>query len=62
MGQVVSEIGDYFNAVAVLALIMEQTGSGMVVSLRLSLARHPVRARRARSPASCSTASAASTS
>jgi MFS family permease len=33
IGQVVSEIGDYFNAVAVLALIMEQTGSGMVVSL-----------------------------
>src|SRR3954467_3458446 len=32
-GQVVSEIGDYFNAVAVLALIMEQTGSGLVVSL-----------------------------
>src|SRR3954447_13447655 len=32
-GQIVSEIGDYFNAVAVLALIMEQTGSGMVVSL-----------------------------
>jgi MFS family permease len=33
IGQVVSEIGDYFNAVAVLALIMEQTGSGVVVSL-----------------------------
>jgi MFS family permease len=33
MGQVVSEIGDYFNAVAVLALILEQTGSGMLVSL-----------------------------
>jgi len=33
MGQVVSEIGDYFNAVAVLALILEQTGSGMAVSL-----------------------------
>src|ERR1051325_1663894 len=32
-GQVVSEIGDYFNAVAVLALIMQQTGSGLVVSL-----------------------------
>src|SRR3954471_11831995 len=33
IGQVVSEIGDYFNAVAVLALIMQQTGSGLIVSL-----------------------------
>ena len=33
MGQVVSEVGDYFNAVAVLALIMEKSGSGLVVSL-----------------------------
>jgi MFS family permease len=33
MGQVVSEIGDYFNAVAVLALIMGKSGSGLVVSL-----------------------------
>ena len=33
MGQVVSEIGDYFNAVAVLALVMQQSGSGLVVSL-----------------------------
>jgi MFS family permease len=32
MGQVVSEIGDYFNNVAVLALIMHQSGSGLVVS------------------------------
>ena len=32
MGQVVSEIGDYFNNVAVLALVMEKSGSGMVVS------------------------------
>ena len=32
MGQVVSEIGDYFNNVAVLALIMQTSGSGMVVS------------------------------
>ena len=31
-GQVVSEIGDYFNNVAVLALIMQQSGSGLVVS------------------------------
>jgi MFS family permease len=30
--QVVSEIGDYFNNVAVLALIMQQSGSGLVVS------------------------------
>jgi MFS family permease len=33
IGQVVSEIGDYFNAVAVLALVMQQSGSGLVVSL-----------------------------
>ncbi|HWC96402.1 MAG TPA: MFS transporter [Candidatus Sulfopaludibacter sp.] len=32
MGQVVSEVGDYFNNVAVLALVMEKGGSGMVVS------------------------------
>jgi MFS family permease len=32
MGQVVSEIGDYFNNVAVLALVMQTSGSGMVVS------------------------------
>jgi hypothetical protein len=32
MGQVVSEVGDYFNNVAVLALVMEKSGSGMVVS------------------------------
>jgi MFS family permease len=32
LGQVVSEAGDYFNNVAVLALVMEKSGSGMVVS------------------------------
>jgi MFS family permease len=32
LGQVVSEIGDYFNNVAVYALVMEKTGSGMVIS------------------------------
>jgi MFS family permease len=32
-GQVVSDIGGYFNTVAVLALIMEKSGSGLVVSL-----------------------------
>jgi MFS family permease len=32
MGQVVSEIGDYFNNIAVFALVMEKSGSGMVVS------------------------------
>src|SRR5436305_13818182 len=32
MGQVVSEAGDYFNNVAVLALVMEKSGSGLVVS------------------------------
>jgi predicted MFS family arabinose efflux permease len=32
-GQVVSEIGAAFNTVAVLALIMEKTGSGLIVSL-----------------------------
>ncbi|HVO09877.1 MAG TPA: MFS transporter [Vicinamibacteria bacterium] len=33
LGQVVSEIGDHFNNVAVLALVLETTGSGMAVSL-----------------------------
>lgn len=32
MGQVVSEIGDAFNNVAVFALVMEKTGSGLLVS------------------------------
>jgi MFS family permease len=32
LAQVVSEIGDYFNNVAVFALVMEHSGSGMVVS------------------------------
>ena len=32
MGQVVSEIGDYFNNLAVFALVMEKSGSGLVVS------------------------------
>ncbi|MFB3825625.1 MAG: MFS transporter [Bryobacteraceae bacterium] len=32
LGQVVSEAGDYFNNVAVLSLVMQATGSGMVVS------------------------------
>jgi len=32
MGQIVSEIGDYFNNIAVLALVMEKSGSGLVVS------------------------------
>ena len=32
MGQVVSEVGDYFNNVAVLALIMQKSGSGLIVS------------------------------
>jgi MFS family permease len=32
LGQVVSEIGDYFNNVAVFSLAMEITGSGLVVS------------------------------
>lgn len=32
MGQVVSEIGDYFNNIAVFALVMERGGSGLVVS------------------------------
>ncbi|HKE23262.1 MAG TPA: MFS transporter [Bryobacteraceae bacterium] len=32
IGQVVSEIGDYFNNIAVLALVMEKSGSGLVVS------------------------------
>ncbi len=32
MGQVVSEIGDHFNNVAVFSLALERTGSGMVVT------------------------------
>lgn len=32
MAQVVSEVGDYFNNIAVFALVMEKSGSGMVVS------------------------------
>ncbi|HLK62013.1 MAG TPA: MFS transporter [Bryobacteraceae bacterium] len=32
LAQVVSEIGDYFNNIAVFALVMEKSGSGMVVS------------------------------
>jgi len=32
IGQVVSEIGDYFNNIAVFALVMEMSGSGLVVS------------------------------
>jgi MFS family permease len=32
MGQVVSEIGDAFNNVAVFALVMEKSGSGLLVS------------------------------
>jgi len=32
VGQVVSEIGDYFNNIAVFALVMEKSGSGLVVS------------------------------
>jgi len=32
LAQVVSEVGDFFNNVAVLALVMESSGSGVVVS------------------------------
>ena len=32
LGQVVSETGDYFNNIAVFGLVMETTGSGLVVS------------------------------
>src|ERR1035438_897545 len=32
MGQVVSDIGDWFNNIAVFALVMEKSGSGLVVS------------------------------
>jgi MFS family permease len=32
IGQVVSEIGDHFNNIAVFALVMEKSGSGLVVS------------------------------
>ena len=32
MGQVVSDIGDWFNNIAVFALVMEKSGSGLVVT------------------------------
>jgi MFS family permease len=32
MGQIVSEVGDHFNNIAVFSLVMETTGSGLVVS------------------------------
>ena len=32
LAQVVSEIGDYFNNIAVFALVMEKSGSGLVIS------------------------------
>src|SRR6185369_17627047 len=32
LGQVVSETGDYFNNIAVFALVLEKGGSGLVVS------------------------------
>src|SRR5213080_1792637 len=32
MGQVVSEVGDYFNNIAVFSLVMQTSGSGLVVS------------------------------
>jgi MFS family permease len=38
LAQVVSEIGDYFNNIAVFALVMRDSGSGLVVS-RVMLAR-----------------------
>jgi MFS family permease len=33
LGQVVSEIGDYFNNIAVLSLVLETTGSGLAVAI-----------------------------
>jgi MFS family permease len=33
LGQVVSEIGDYFNNIAVLSLVIENTGSGLAVAV-----------------------------
>lgn len=32
LAQIVSEVGDYFNNIAVFALVMEKSGSGLVVS------------------------------
>src|SRR5438876_7464800 len=32
LAQVVSETGDYFNNIAVFALVMEKSGSGLVIS------------------------------
>ncbi len=33
LGQIVSEIGDHFNTIAVFSLLLERTGSGVVISL-----------------------------
>src|SRR5262247_353916 len=35
IGQIISELGDWFNNIAVLALAMHLTGSGLVVSVVL---------------------------
>src|ERR1700693_1499207 len=32
LGQIVSETGDYFNNIAVFSLVMQTSGSGLVVS------------------------------
>ena len=40
MGQVVSEVGDHFNTIAVFSLILAQTNSGLAVAgVMLSRAR-----------------------
>ena len=40
IGQVVSEVGDHFNNIAVFSLALANTGSGLVVTRRHALARH----------------------
>ncbi|MEZ5396243.1 MAG: hypothetical protein R2724_26040 [Bryobacterales bacterium] len=41
LGQIVSEIGDHFNTIAVFSLLLDRTGSGAVVSGAIAGARHP---------------------
>ena len=62
MGQVVSEIGDYFNNIAVFALVMEKGGLGPGGHRRHARPAPFRRCWPARSPAWCWTASTASAS
>ena len=61
-GQVVSEIGDHFNNVAVFALAFANTRSGLVVTGHHAGARRSGGDGGTRSPACCSTGWTASAS